>query len=278
MEYITPVGDILQELNTCIIKKESFSLIRFGDGGLKFMRAILEKDIYDLKIISDKEGLPKDKLMDIFYAWGKYANEANYIDCPDVYFNETFWPRMKKVNKQISHSTKILMLNWQYYYSRTSIENTKYCNPEINFLSLLRTSKNSFSLLDLMKNKKICIITPVVGLGNILKKNGYNNVRIIKIVKQYEDHYYRCFHKIIDIIKRDSSKYDLWLISAGELGRIYTGVIKECGGRSFDLGFVSEFWRGAKLHPRLQPYIHRNMANRLMLELSREGLKYDEFI
>ena len=82
----------------------------------------------------------------------------------------------------------------------------------------------------------------------------------------------------MDIIKYQSKNYDFWLVAAGELGRIYTGEIKERGGRAVDIGFVVEFWTGETIHPRITPFLKRCPTNRLALELTKEGMKYVDWI
>ena len=58
--------EILQDLNEHIIERKPFSLIRFGDGGLKFIYAVLNNDRYLLKYIHEKEGIPLERIIDIF--------------------------------------------------------------------------------------------------------------------------------------------------------------------------------------------------------------------
>ena len=80
------IADILGILNNCIDYKLPFSHIRFGDGGLKFIHSLLEKDVNQLTMIIEKEGLPSHKLVEIFELWGYYARRATCIDTPQVYF------------------------------------------------------------------------------------------------------------------------------------------------------------------------------------------------
>ena len=79
-------------------------------------------------------------------------------------------------------------------------------------------------------------------------------------------------------IKRKATKYDFWLVAAGELGRIYSGYIKNCGGRTLDIGFVIEYWLGGLIHPRLHTYINSSLYNPLELILTDEGKKYERYI
>jgi hypothetical protein len=82
----------------------------------------------------------------------------------------------------------------------------------------------------------------------------------------------------MDIINNQAKHYDFWLVAAGELGRIYTGAIKECGGRAVDLGFIVEFWLGENIHPRLTCFLKRSETNPLELILTEEGMEYIDAI
>ena len=69
-----------------------------------------------------------------------------------------------------------------------------------------------------------------------------------------------------------------WLVAAGELGRIYSGTIKEHGGRAIDIGFIIEFWNGENLHPRLELYMKRRVFSPLELVLTQFSHCYREAI
>ena len=83
---------------------------------------------------------------------------------------------------------------------------------------------------------------------------------------------------VIDFIETRANNYDLWIISAGELGRIYTGLIKHLGGRAFDTGFVIDYWCTGYIHPRLRRFIQQNPDNRLEFILTAAGKEYEKFI
>ena len=101
---------------------------------------------------------------------------------------------------------------------------------------------------------------------------------VIKIVGHWQNQYENSFNQVIDLIKNSAKSYDVWLVAAGELGRIYTGMIKECGGRAVDIGFVAEFWLGQDIHPRLSHFMYRSELNLLELKLTDEGMKYIDAI
>ena len=271
------VKHILNKLEDCIERDIPFSHIRFGDGGLKYMAAVLIGDNKSLWDIVRKEGMPIERSVEILELWGYYARQADFIDSPQVYIDGFFWPRIKSEDKRISEGTARKLITWKEYYSRSEIDNENYCNPESNYLMTIRFAKNRKNILDLMKGRKVCIITARPGIKETLKTFGYN-VDVIQIVRQYEDHYKRSFKDTVYEIRERADKYDFWLIAAGELGRIYSGLIKEHGGRTIDIGFIIEFWLGWDLHPRLEMFLERNPDNYLETKLTPKGKVFARYI
>ena len=86
------------------------------------------------------------------------------------------------------------------------------------------------------------------------------------------------FKDIISIIKERANNYDLWLVAGGELGRLYTGYIKQLGGRAFDIGFVIEYWLELDIPVRLRPFVKQNPFKRLELLLKSKGYKFNRYI
>lgn len=271
---IHKIYKILNKLESCIQKQTSFSHIRFGDGGIKFIDAILNKDVEQIVTINNKEGIPDDKVLTVLKLWGQYASEADYIDSPEVYFNDTFWARVKSPGKEINPETKIKMLKWKQLYDYAGFDNNSYCNPESNYLMLLRR-KYQKNIFDIMKGRKIALITAIPEVKNNLQNY---DVDIFPIVKQYENHYESSFKKVVAFIKEKANEYDLFINASGELGRIYSGLIKREGGRVVDIGFVIEFWHSQYLHPRLKHYMTPNPNNKLELKLTTQGKKYEKWI
>ena len=164
--------------------------------------------------------------------------------------------------------------DWYKYYYDSEFDNNSYCNPESNYLMVLKTHKYK-NILQLMKGKKICIITVFPEVKEAL--NEYD-IEVVKIAAHYENQYENSFLKVTEIIKKKASNYDFWLVAAGELGRIYSGVIKEYGGRTIDIGFIIEYWLTGYIHPRLHAYMTPNLIDKLELVLTDEGEKYLEYI
>lgn len=266
------IEDILNKLDNCINLNLPFSHIRFGDGGIKFIHSLVYNDVRQLDIIIRKEGLPRKKLIEILELWGYYARQADFIDTPEVYYNGKFWPRIKKPGKSINSETDEKMRNWQDLYHRAEFDNDNYCNPESNCL-LITKIEGKRNLLDFMNGKKVCCITAKPKIKDI-----FPEMDVVRIVGQYQNHYYSSFRNVVSRIKKTARDYDFWLVAAGELGRIYSGLIKENGGRCLDIGFVIEYWLTGYIHPRFHLFIVQSVTDKLQLVLTDEGRKYEEFI
>jgi hypothetical protein len=105
------------------------------------------------------------------------------------------------------------------------------------------------------------------------------NIEVMPIVPQYHNHYRSSYKTVVDKITETAKSYDFWMVAAGELGRVYSGMIKEHGGRAIDIGFVVEYWMGEQLHPRLRLFMEPDPKNNLQLILTKKyGEKYKELI
>jgi len=276
MNYIHKIRNILTHLDSCIEFKSPFCLIRFGDGAIKCIHSFLFRDTEQLIGISIREGIPIIKFPMLMEKWASTARHSDYIDSPEVYFDGRFWPRLRKEAKGMTKKTAERMNVWEDLYSRLEFENYNYCNPESNYLSVLHVDgwKN---ILDVMKGRKICLITAKPEVKSVLSLAGYD-IDVVTIVGHFENQYENSYEKVIKYIEQKSNSYDMFLIAAGELGRLYSGRIKELGGRTFDIGFIAEFWLGENIHPRLKPFMIRSATNHLELKLTDEGKKYEKFI
>lgn len=273
---IKKVEDILNELDECIKLCKPFNLIRLGDGGIKVFHSIIFNDSDQLESIIEREGLPKNKIYDMLKLWTKFLNEANYIDTPQVYYSKEFWPRYKKGTTPITKRTDARMRMWRRLYRDFDIKNYHYCNPEFNYLSCIKRD-NKINLFDILKNRKVMCVTTRNEVIQILKPI-CKRVGLRKIVGHNENQYEKSFKRVIEFIESRANNYDLWLISAGELGRIYTGLIKNLGGRALDTGFVIDYWCTGYIHPRLRRFLKQNPYNKLEFLLTEEGQKYERFI
>lgn len=272
-EQFYQIHEVLGKLDRAMRRNEPFGLIRFGDGTIKAVHSFLNNDTDQLKQISLQEGIPLNSFEKIIEFWKTSSNICDFIDSPEVYFSPKFWARTKKHKKRISEKTIERLLNWKYLYKQAGIVNKNYCNPEINFLSCVNRGFRRRTLPDLMKNKKICCITSRDDLQKILQKY---NVTILQIPGKNENQF-SSFSKIVEKINSTALDFDLWLIAAGELGRIYPGLIKFKGGRAFDIGSLVDYWVTQEVPSRLIPYM-KQTENPLKLELTDEGREYLKYL
>jgi len=163
---------------------------------------------------------------------------------------------------------------WRELYDIAEFNNIKYCNPEINFLLCLKLG-NQRNLLNLMNKRKVCFIT---ARPNVIKKLNEYDIDIIEIVGHFQDHYNNSFKDTIKKIENHINKYDMFLVSAGELGRIYTGLIKQLGGVAIDMGFIAEYWDKGEIPDRLTMFLQKNYNNILEFKLTEHSEKYKGFI
>lgn len=264
--------EVLDSLEQAIIDNNPFSLIRFGDGGIKLIHSYFYNDDEQLDQIVEKEGIPKDKIKNLLDLWTVSASTADFVDTPAVYFNKEFWPRVKG-HKNMSQKTIDRLKMWKRIYEIANFDIKKYCNPEVNFLACLDMFEER-GFPDYLKDKKFCVITSREDLHLILKNYKFDLV----IVPGFTNYQYRVFPRVLNKIKADANKYDLWLVAAGELGRIYSGIIKFHGGRAFDIGSTVDFWATKIIPLRLNQYIAVSMKDNMRVTLFGEGERYRDFI
>jgi len=270
---------ILNNLQIAIEKKQPFSLIRFGDGGLKFMKAVQINNIDYLKNAELKESIPVVESKKVVSLWSKYANQANYIDTPAVYFSSNFWPRVKN-KKMVPATTRVLevCMQWESIYQKTKISTARpFCNPDVNFLALVHSSSKK-TLLSVLRERKICVISiyPKIDcLEEITSASSF-----LKINDIYQNQFAKDFVRIIKLIENPDfvSQFDLFLVAAGELGRLYSGIIAQNSGRAFDIGSAVSFFQERKIPSRLEPFLKPHASNPMLLEFTKQSYKYKDFI
>jgi len=274
---IAKTSEILNRLDYSIENKKSFATVRFGDGTIKAIHSFLNNDYDQLQDISVQEGIPIYFFEKIIDFWKTSANLCDYIDTPEVYFSNKFWGRTKGgiKKKSMSEKTIIRLKMWKKLYSDIGIVNKNYCNPEVNFLSCIINKFGKKCLPDLIQNKKICCIT---SRGDVNEKMPQYNIDVIKINGKFENQYVNSFSKVIEKIDISANDYDLWLIAAGELGRIYPGLIKFKGGRAFDIGSLIDFWCGDEIPSRLKAYLTITKHHPLKFTLTTAGKEFKRFI
>ena len=257
--------EILKDLDNHIKNKLPFSTIRFGDAVYGMLASYLCPDVIDKdkwkmprgkKIADSIMGqltIPSDIRMNMIKRVVIAANNANYCDSYVAY--------------SLLNSAKgvgIIGKNWKAIHEGSGITNDKYCNCFLHYFSIVEGELNLF---DIMKNRKIFCISNQVQITDRLKtKSQAHTIDSYKIPRRGRkgEHYRKHYKKIMGIIRKNSKMYDLFLIGAGFLGKIYCDEVKRCGGRSFDSGRLFDFWGGLRtIDSRPKRFVKMNTTKML---------------
>lgn len=239
--------EILKDLNQHIVDKKPFSTIRYGDGCLGIVCSYIAPNFVKVgkwsggqqnKIANSvmrQQGIPVTERFDICNQVVQAANRANYVDSYDAFY--TGIGRAKGLGFIASH--------WKEIHEAVGITNTSYCNPYLHYMSIV---EREYNLHTVMKNRNVFCISNQIQICEKLKWfSGIKKIDFYRIGRSGDKSNYQIHHvKIMRIIKNNVDKYDLFLIGAGLLGKIYCDYIKQCGGRSFDAGRLFDLWSGIR--------------------------------
>jgi len=238
---------ILNDIETSIQDKKPFSIARLGDGDIKLLFSVQNGGVNSWKF--RQQGIPFNQANWIYNLYRISCNNANYVSSFDMYFDGSIWqrPMSKGMRKKIS--------NWKEIYAKAGITNMNYCSPEVGFLFFLDEPKN---LLTIMKNKKICLITCFRSVEKKLIDQGFNVSSII--VPGRNQNHFRMYKSTIKAIRKQATKYDVFLVGAGSLGRGYSNCVKLHGGVAVDIGQVFDAWAGYPLAKRVKRFLVRTKS------------------
>lgn len=280
--------DIIKHLDN----KEPFSLIRLGDADLRLMNLIDKVEKFKKGKIGfsaigyikkfRQQGIEPRRIPMLYDIYKEACNNANYVSGFDCWLDtNNYWYR-----NTASTGAKKILKNWQAIYKKMNISNKNYCNPDINFHLFMH---QNFNLLNFLRKKSICLITPWKEAVECLSKKGYNvhhieiphmnpkGVRITEVPdltkppsgkKWHSDVYENIKNKIT----KKSKKCDIFFVGAGNLGRGYSNHVKKCGKISVDLGKVMDSWHRGKVFGRMKNHF---FLNGLTFELKNEYKKYN---
>lgn len=247
MVHIHTTEEILKDLNSCIENKDPFSIVRFGDAIYGILSSFLCPNVIPAGKWSRSVGrrrsnnilgqltIPDDKREDMCNMMVDAANNANYIDSYDAY---------KMIRRR---RLGIIARMWQDIHNCCGITNTSYCSCFVHYFSIVQSEYNLF---DIMKGRKIfCITSRLQCLKKLEELSGaevldsYRIPRRGRKARHFRDH----FEEVNRIINKNATKYDLFLIGGGFLGKLYGDNIKKNGGRAFDAGRLFDFWSNVRL-------------------------------
>jgi hypothetical protein len=163
------------------------------------------------------------------------------------------------------------MYDWRKIYESVGITNDRFCNPEIGYLFFSNNSEKN--ILEIIEGKRICCITSFYGAKKVLAP--YVREISLKLIPGFFGNFYDvCYESIICEIKKEAPYYDLWLIGAGELGRIFSGMIKEFGGRSVDIGKIFDVITNKKINNRMRKIVKFSNNHNLLLTIGDKNETY----
>ena len=239
------LNHILADINNHVKKQKPFSIVRIGDGDLKLLDALVLGRMNKQKF--NRSGIPHNKGDWVLQLYRESCNSANYTSSFEMYYTDEFWHR------KFSEGTKSKVLDWKRIYKKVGITNTNFCNPEIGHLLFLDQKNN---LMNLMEGKRICLITCYQKVGKFLLKCGVENADAIKIPAIGRGHYNQ-YTSVKEEIAKRIQDFDMFLISAGALGKGYTLCIKNLGGVAIDVGQVINFWAGRPIAGRFKGILEK---------------------
>lgn len=253
---------ILNDIEEHVNKKEPFSLVRIGDGDLKLLAELVEGRINERKF--NRSGIPRDRGDWILKLYRDGCNNANYTTSFEMYYTDQFW------NRSFSSGTKKKVKAWKKIYNQAGIINTNFCNPEIGHLLFLNQEKN---LLKILREKNVCLITSHPRASKRLR-NANVNVKVIKIPGINSGHYNK-YREIKKSIIKAIPTVDIFLLSAGSIGKGYSNAIKNNGGISIDIGQVINMWAGRGVAKRFRGILK---ADGLTFNLTKKAKIYRKYL
>lgn len=253
---------ILNDIDQKILNKDTFSIVRLGDGDIKLLKSIIYNTCNIKKF--QQQGIPITEKEWITSIYKNSCTNANYISSFDVYDGIQCWRRIPRVQKKI--------LQWKKVYQDVGITNENYCNPEIGFFLFLENRRNLFSVIE---QRKICIVTCFSSVKSKLNNLGYNAQHIL--IPGRNSNHFSQYKKNIKYFKKYATKFDLFLVGAGSLGRGYSDCIKKSGGVSIDIGQVFDVWNNEILPPRVRPYLNYNKKN-MSFNVKNEAKMFEKYI
>jgi len=268
MEKVFTTQQILKELDECIRKQRPFSIIRFGDGVLGMLMTyfcphLIQSGKWSTRRIANSVmnelTIPKEKRVGVLTAIIDSANNANFCDSFDAF-------------KYLANSNLGEMASkWKEIHNQCGITNVRYCNPYVHYFSIV---EGEFNLFDIMKDRRIFCISNHIEVSAELKiKSDAKEIATYKIPRRGRKgrHYLKHYKKIIDLIHNNATKYDLFLIGAGLLGKVYCGEVKKCGGRVFDSGRLFDLWaRGRAINSRPKRFIRMDYDKMLAKRIRKD--------
>jgi hypothetical protein len=257
---------VLNDLETHLNVGEPFSVVRVGDGDLKLLWELYKGRINHHKF--RRNGIPKNKGDHILKIYKRGCNSATYTSSFEHYLTPQMWDR------KFSQGTKGKVTDWLKIYNSIGVSNKEFCSPEIGFLFFMNGVQNN--LFNLMKDKNVCVITCYEKVAKRLRSAKINAHTFV--IPGIGKGHYNVYQKNVERLRAKVSKneHDLYLMSAGALGKGYSYHIKDAGGITVDIGQVAKFWVNGRIAERFRGILTK--ADGYTFKFTKNGEKFRKFL
>lgn len=259
------VGHVLKDIEFHLNENKPFSLVRVGDGDLKLLSGLHKGRINKQKF--RRSGIPERDSNQVLKIYRDGCNNANYTSSFEHYSTYRMW------NRKFSKGTTSKVKAWKSIYADVGITNKNFCSPEIGFLLFLKDIENN--LLNLLTNKKVCIITCYKNLATKFGERLNANVFVIPAIGRGHYRVYGTRLQLLEEFVR-SKRFDIYFVSAGALGKGYSDHIRGAGGISIDIGQVAAFWNNGNLAGRFRGILRK--ADQFTFKFTKKGEKFRKFL
>ena len=221
---------VLSDLNDCIIRRKSFSTMRLGDLGLRYLDDYFFnlKDFTHVGLEHPDLAMPSDEIgRKLIEELIENMKIADYIDHPGLYkgtLGDLFgWRGVLNRVEEIYNKAGIIS------------NSTKYCSSLQGYLSFVL--KFELNLYDIMKGRKILFVGPYDSLSHLNQKRPFQPKELGFYRLSLSADHNRRYEVMNDFTKNfDPDYWDFVLVTGSLYGRTIIGRIKRMGGRVFDLG------------------------------------------
>lgn len=262
---------IYAELKQRMENKMPFAICRMGNAEVT---TINSKELTHKRSIT--QGIPEYALPEVLDMLRYSGNKCDFVASMGALLTEEYF------EKNIPEDSEYR--RWESIYKEFGIINSQYCNPDIGYLIFL---EGKYNLWELIKDKRICLITSKTSVYDIMKHSN-PNIGLIEVTPQTTRQQYTKDMKIPicgrwhweecdDIkkqIKSNINNYDIFLIGAGYLAKGYSVYIRNHGGISFDVGKVMNTWAGEGLG-RMVDWIEPSDTVPFSFKLTEKGKQYE---
>ena len=226
------INRVKNKIPTSIIRKSDGENVIIGYNnikGIKFRKYLKKLRHFNISYFNFSfQKFFRQELVNSFY-------NADYIGVPIKYFYYGYTSSVRKFEPEI---TKYFSFNKKKY-----VDN----HFQLEFIKIPnKNSLNSPIAEELISNKKIGLITHFNLNDFFLKFNSKVKYQISIPKRDLRKFNVKMnlkkYHNIINFIKLNADKVDIWFLSAGAYAKPFSNYIKKYNGIAIDLGSVVDTW------------------------------------